>query len=111
MRSNMAHVDANNPSEFDVLVVPNDLRSIIPPKEAILTALVRNGYSESDMFAIKLALEEALTNAVKHGALSTGGRIEIEWRHATGSDPMLEVVWQEVGGPAAAAPYAQPRSE
>lgn len=63
----MAYVDTNSPSEFEVQVVPNDLRSIIRPKESILNALVRNGYPESDIFAIKLALEEALTNAVKHG--------------------------------------------
>jgi two-component sensor histidine kinase len=51
-----------------------------------------------------MILHEHLTNSVKHGALTAGCRIEIEWRHATGSDPMLEVMWQEVGGPAATAP-------
>lgn len=63
----MAHVDADNEAGFEVQVVSNDLRSIIPPKEAILGELERHRYSECDVFAIKLALEEALTNAVKHG--------------------------------------------
>lgn len=63
----MAYIDADNETDFEVQVVKNDLRSIIPPKEVILSDLERHGYSECEIFAIKLALEEALTNAVKHG--------------------------------------------
>lgn len=76
----MAHVDSHHPGEFEVQVVPNDLRSIIAPKEAILSALERNGFPESDIFAIKLALEEALTNAVKHGnANDPGKRVTVRY--------------------------------
>jgi serine/threonine-protein kinase RsbW len=63
----MTYVDADKETAFEVQVVKNDLHSIIPPKEAILRELDRHGYSECEVFAIKLALEEALTNAVKHG--------------------------------------------
>ncbi len=37
------------------------------PEEVILREVARCGYSEDATFAIKLALEEAMTNAVKHG--------------------------------------------
>ena len=63
----MANGESTNGTAFQVRVVKNDLRSIIEPKEAILSELERHGYPECDIFAIKLALEEALTNAVKHG--------------------------------------------
>jgi serine/threonine-protein kinase RsbW len=62
------------PSEFGVresdlveMVVRNDLRSAKRSEERIIAELARCGYSTDVTFAIKLALEEALTNAVKHG--------------------------------------------
>jgi serine/threonine-protein kinase RsbW len=62
------------PPEFGVddsalteLRVPNDLRSAKGPENLILSELARCGYDEDTMFGIKLALEEAITNAVKHG--------------------------------------------
>jgi serine/threonine-protein kinase RsbW len=62
------------PSEFGVreadlveLVVPNDLRSARKPEQRIMNELARCRYSPDVIFAIKLALEEAITNAVKHG--------------------------------------------
>jgi serine/threonine-protein kinase RsbW len=62
------------PSEFGVretdlveLVVPNDLRSVRRSEAQIIKELARCKYGADVTFAIKLALEEALTNAVKHG--------------------------------------------
>ncbi|MCG3128815.1 MAG: Serine-protein kinase RsbW [Phycisphaerae bacterium] len=49
------------------MVVRNDLRSAKLPEDTILAELNRHGYSEDTVFAVKLALEEAMTNAVKHG--------------------------------------------
>ena len=49
------------------VIVPNTLRDAKTPEERILTDLNANQYDEQAIFAIKLALEEALTNAVKHG--------------------------------------------
>jgi serine/threonine-protein kinase RsbW len=54
-------------TQFVEVVVPNDLRAVKNPEEQILRALQRSGYSEEVIFAIKLSLEEALTNGVKHG--------------------------------------------
>lgn len=35
--------------------------------QAVLSALERQGYDRASAFAVRLALEEALTNAVRHG--------------------------------------------
>lgn len=48
-------------------VVPSDLRTVKEPEQRILDDLAQNQYDEESIFAIKLALEEALTNGVKHG--------------------------------------------
>ncbi len=62
------------PSEFGVreaelveLVVPNDLYSARQSEERVMSELARCDYGADVTFAIKLALEEALTNAVRHG--------------------------------------------
>lgn len=50
-----------------VVVIPNDLAETKKPEADILRELRRCGYCNETTFAIKLTLEEALTNAVKHG--------------------------------------------
>ncbi len=62
------------PADFGVsdgvlteLVVPSDLRSAKQPEEQILREVQDRNYDEQSVFAIKLALEEALTNAIRHG--------------------------------------------
>jgi serine/threonine-protein kinase RsbW len=54
-------------AELTQIEIPNDLRSAKGPEDRILAELAGNGYDEDTTFAIKLALEEALTNAIKHG--------------------------------------------
>ena len=49
------------------VVVPNDLRFVREPETRIMAELRRCGYDDDTVFAIKLAFEEAVTNAVKHG--------------------------------------------
>lgn len=53
--------------ELSEVVIPSDLRSAKTPEERILAELQRCGYEDDAIFALKLALEEAMTNAVKHG--------------------------------------------
>jgi serine/threonine-protein kinase RsbW len=54
-------------AELAELVVPNDLCSARRLEERIMAKLAACNYGADVTFAIKLALEEALTNAVKHG--------------------------------------------
>ncbi len=62
------------PSEFGVddsaltsISVPSDFRSVRQPEARIMAELKHCGYDADTVFAIKLAFEEAATNAVKHG--------------------------------------------
>ncbi|MEX2672402.1 MAG: ATP-binding protein [Phycisphaeraceae bacterium] len=52
------------------LVVPSRLEEVGRVEQQLLTAIAEHGYAGSDCFAIKLALEEALANAIKHGNAS-----------------------------------------
>lgn len=47
--------------------IPSTLRAAREPEDVILQEAEALGYSEETLFAVKLALEEAMTNAVKHG--------------------------------------------
>lgn len=49
------------------IVIPSDLASAKEPEQAILAEAAHHGFSEDSIFAIKLTLEEAITNAIKHG--------------------------------------------
>lgn len=49
------------------VTVANDLRSVKDPEGQLMQALREHGYDRDTTFAIKLAFEEAITNAVKHG--------------------------------------------
>ncbi|MBK9129373.1 MAG: ATP-binding protein [Phycisphaerales bacterium] len=54
-------------AQLTSVTVPNDLRSVKKPERAIMDLLERHGFHKETIFAIKLAFEEAITNAVKHG--------------------------------------------
>ncbi len=59
--------DAESSTPFEEFVIPSDLHRAKEIERAILREVRGSGYTEDDAFAIKLALEEALTNAIKHG--------------------------------------------
>lgn len=52
---------------FREVRVPSTYRDAKLPERDILKEVERHGYDDDATFAIKLALEEAMTNAVKHG--------------------------------------------
>jgi serine/threonine-protein kinase RsbW len=49
------------------IVIPSDLAEARRVQEEIAEVLTSARYGEHDIFSIKLALEEALVNAIKHG--------------------------------------------
>ena len=49
------------------MVIESDLRAARKVEEQVLRDAARHGYGEASRFAIRLALEEALNNAIKHG--------------------------------------------
>ena len=50
-----------------ISVIVSDMQAARDLEEALLRDLGQFGYSEASIFAIKLALEEALNNAIRHG--------------------------------------------
>jgi len=58
---------------------------------------------------IGLAVHELGTNAVKHGALSEPtGVVKIRWEQEAGRpNPLLRIIWKEVGGPPVERPERQ----
>ena len=49
------------------MVIASDLAAAKDLEEALLRQVARRGYDGADRFAIKLALEEGLNNAIRHG--------------------------------------------
>jgi len=49
------------------IVIPSDLAEAKKPESVILHEVERLGYSSESIFAIKLTIEEGITNAIKHG--------------------------------------------
>jgi len=50
-----------------MMAIPSDLKAARKLEREVLSEVSRCGYSEVCAFAIRLALEEALNNAIKHG--------------------------------------------
>lgn len=63
----MTQVDPDNEATFCVCVIKSDPRETGVAKQMIIRELQRCKFCEEATFAIKLALEEALTNAIRHG--------------------------------------------
>ncbi|MGB0716775.1 MAG: ATP-binding protein, partial [Phycisphaerae bacterium] len=63
----MSVADPDNENTFLESVIQSDHGAGRVPKEAIIKELEAHHFGERDIFAIKLALEEALANAVNHG--------------------------------------------
>jgi len=49
------------------LRVPSNLEEVRPIQDDIESGLQVHDFGDSDLFAVKLAVEEALVNAIKHG--------------------------------------------
>jgi serine/threonine-protein kinase RsbW len=53
--------------QLTVRVLPNDPGAGRQIEEEILARLPELGYDDSDVFAVKLSMDEALINAIRHG--------------------------------------------
>lgn len=49
------------------LVIPSRISEVLRVQETLLNDAVREGFDERAQFAIRLALDEALCNAIRHG--------------------------------------------
>ena len=55
------------PPTQDQMVIASRFDQVAPIQDTIVDAAKARGFDDSALFAIKLSLEEALTNAIKHG--------------------------------------------
>ena len=61
--------------------IPSDFNAGRDVQERILQNIERCGYSEESSFAIRIALEEAMVNAIKHGnRLDPAKKVRVESR-------------------------------
>ena len=67
-------LDPEIEASLKVIEVPSTLEDAKRPEDVILREVQRCGYSEDATFAIKLALEEAIINAVRHGNLNDASK-------------------------------------
>ena len=49
------------------MVIPSEFEAARSVEKLVLDELSKHGYNDSDTFAVKLALEESLNNAIRHG--------------------------------------------
>ena len=56
----------DEPSQFEV-TIPSDTSQGHEVQERILNLLEEHAFAMKDLFGVKLALEEAIVNAIKHG--------------------------------------------
>lgn len=62
------------------LVIPNSLTEALKVQQALVAEAEARGFGESAAFAIRLALDEALSNAVRHGnANDPAKKVTIEY--------------------------------
>lgn len=92
------------PREFGVrdadlteTVLPNDLRRAKEVEDRILAEVRRSRFTSEDAFAIKLAFEEALTNAIKHGNANDANK-RIIIRHLVDDEKVILMVGDEGPG-------------
>ena len=62
--------DENENSGMVELVIQSELGAAQAAEERILSAVEDSGYRAEAAFAIRLSLEEAITNAIKHGNMN-----------------------------------------
>lgn len=93
----MTKVDPDNEATFHVCAIPSDLSQFDLVKRRVLDDLVRHQFPDDALFGIKLALEEALTNAVKHGNRDDPAK-KITVRYAVSKEKVVVIIRDEGQG-------------
>ncbi len=86
--------DPNVERTFHTIQVKSTFREAKLPEGEILKHVRAHGFCEEAIFAIKLALEEAMTNAVKHGNAGDASK-DITVRFAVNAERAVIIVRDE----------------
>ena len=69
-----------SPESFDI-TIPSETAAGQQVQDRIITAMELRGYGPRELFGMRLALEEGIVNAIKHGnGLDPGKSVQIECR-------------------------------
>lgn len=91
----MARREHTRQPDRDSVLVHNSREEIERAEKAILDAARRHDYPDRSMFALRLALEEAVINAFKHGHRSIPDKpVELRW---TIDDAFAEITIEDQG--------------
>ena len=93
----MTVADPHNEDTYRVIEIPSTLAAAKEPEAHIIDDVMACGYDEDSTFAVKLALEEAMTNAVRHGNRGDAGK-KITIRYAVSPEMMVICVRDEGEG-------------
>ncbi|TVQ63248.1 MAG: ATP-binding protein [Phycisphaerales bacterium] len=71
----------NEPADAGRVELPNERDAIDALQRAVLAAVERHAYPKASAFAVRLAIEEAVTNAFRHGhqGLSSDETVLVEY--------------------------------
>ena len=84
----------SNPEEFSERI-PSDTARGREVQEQIVSGMEQRGFPPRDVFGVRLALEEALVNAIKHGnRMDPDKSVQIDW---TLSEAGVRVVIEDEG--------------
>jgi len=84
------------PSDAASVEVPQERARVERIVQDILDAMDRRKYTESSRFAVRLALEEAISNAFRHGHSKLPPKTPVKVEYRVG-DKDLEVVIEDKG--------------
>lgn len=93
----MTMADPNKEETFKVCVIRSEVSEARYPREAILREAEQFGFSENDIFALQLTLEEAISNAIKHGNQSDAEKT-VTVRYAVDAKKVVVIVADEGAG-------------
>ena len=77
------------------VAIPSDTTEGLAVQEQIVTLMEKHEYSMRDIFAMRLSLEEAITNAIRHGNGSDVAKLVTV--HADVGDEMMRVEVEDQG--------------
>jgi len=70
---------ANHARNSLAFTIPSDFTSGRDVQRQVMAAVARNGFDDDNTFAVRIALEEALVNAIKHGnRLDPAKKVRVE---------------------------------
>jgi serine/threonine-protein kinase RsbW len=93
----MSQADPDNEATFRVTTFRSDLASARAAADAVVEEIEDADYTLDAVFAIKLALEEAITNAIRHGNGSDPSK-QVTIRYAVSPEKCVIVVRDQGDG-------------